>query len=738
MGCSCKSSTAAAGRRPPRQPRGAVQPSAQPALDQTAEGDVAYTCPMHPEVIEHRPGACPKCGMALEPRMGATRDERNSELEDMARRFKWSAFFAAPIVLLAMSGLTEAAHVTRSVQSWLELLLATPVVVWGGAPFFRRGWDSIVRRSLNMFTLIAAGTGAAYGYSLLATAAPQVFRDNSINSSGGTPVYFEAAAVIITLVLFGQVLELRARLKTGDAVRALLHLAPKIAHRIASDGNEEDVPLGSVHSGDRLRVRPGEAIPADGAVTEGTSSVNESMMTGEAIPAEKTLGTAVIGGTVNGAGSFVMEAKRVGSDTVLSRIIRMVEMAQRSKAPIQRLADRVSAFFVPGVAAISFVTFLVWLAVGPEPRFAFAMMNAVAVLIIACPCALGLATPMSVMVGVGRAARAGILVKNAEVLESLERVDTLVVDKTGTLTQGEPKIVSILPLAGDRSEALKFAASIEQVSEHPLARAVVEKAKEERVALHPVQNFKSMTGEGTTGTVDGRSVAFGNEKLLARIGISTVHAAEQAENLKRQGETVMYLSLDQKLAGIFGARDPLKSTTRAAVQKLKREGIRLIMLTGDHRRTAEAVGKSLEIEDIEAEVPPARKGEVVERLQKEGRVVAMAGDGMNDAPALSQADVGIAMGSGTDVAMESSDVVLVKGDLQGIERAKHLSRLVMRNIRENLFFAFAYNVLAIPIAAGVFYPWFGWLLNPMIAGAAMTLSSLSVILNSLRLRNARL
>ena len=718
MGCSCKSSTVAAGRRP--------------------EGDVAYTCPMHPEVIKHRPGACPKCGMALEPRMGATRDERNSELEDMARRFKWSALFAAPIVLLAMSGLTEAAHVTRSVQSWLELLLATPVVVWGGAPFFRRGWDSIVRRSLNMFTLIAAGTGAAYGYSLLATVVPQVFRGSLIDSSGGTPVYFEAAAVIITLVLFGQVLELRARLKTGDAVRALLHLAPKIAHRIASDGNEEDVPLGSVHSGDRLRVRPGEAIPADGAVTEGTSSVNESMMTGEAIPAEKTLGTAVIGGTVNETGSFVMEAKRVGSDTVLSRIIRMVEMAQRSKAPIQQLADRVSAFFVPGVAAISFVTFLAWLAVGPEPRFAFAMMNAVAVLIIACPCALGLATPMSVMVGVGREARAGILVKNAEVLESLERVDTLVVDKTGTLTQGEPKIVSILPLAGDRSEALKFAASIEQVSEHPLARAVVEKAKEEHVALHPVQNFKSMTGEGTTGTVDGRSVAFGNEKLLARIGISTIHAAEQAENLKRQGETVMYLSLDQKLVGIFGARDPLKSTTRAAVQKLKREGIRLVMLTGDHRRTAEAVGKALGIADIEAEVPPDRKGEVVERLQKEGRVVAMAGDGMNDAPALSQADVGIAMGSGTDVAMESSDVVLVKGDLQGIGRAKHLSRLVMRNIRENLFFAFAYNVLAIPIAAGVFYPWFGWLLNPMIAGAAMTLSSLSVILNSLRLRNARL
>jgi Cu+-exporting ATPase len=705
-----------------------------------------YTCPMHPEIVRPGPGSCPICGMALEPRTVTAQEEDNPELRDMTRRFWISLGLTFPLLLIAMAhmlpGLPMQGLIHGGWQAWIELALATPVVLWGGAPFFQRGWTSIVNRSTNMFTLIAMGTGVAYLYSLAATVFPQGF-PASFREMGGTPaVYFEAAAAITTLVLLGQVLELRARSRTGAAIRALLDLTPKTA-RILRDGREEDVPLDRVVSGDRLRVRPGEKVPVDGTVLEGTSGIDEAMITGESIPVSKGPGSPVIGATVNGTGSLVIRAERVGSETLLAQIVRMVSQAQRSRAPIQRLADRVACWFVPTVIAIALLTFAGWSLVGPEPRLAHALVNAVAVLIIACPCALGLATPIAIMVGTGRGAHAGVLI-NAEALEIMEKVDTLVVDKTGTLTDGKPRVVSVFAVPGgnelvrNENDLLRLVAGVEQGSEHPLGAAVVEAARSRGLSLGHSTDFQSHTGRGVGGRVDGRQVLIGNERLLEENGIPAAALAQKAEELRRGGQTVIFIAGDKQAMGLIGIADSIKASAAEAVRNLKSEGLHLVMLTGDSHATAEAVAKNLGIEKFEAEVLPDKKAEAVQRLQKEGRTVAMAGDGINDAPALAQADVGIAMGTGTDIAMESGGITLVKGDLAGIVRARRLSQATMRNIRQNLFFAFIYNSLGVPIAAGVLYPFFGLLLSPILAAAAMSLSSVSVITNSLRLRKVKL
>jgi P-type Cu+ transporter len=702
-----------------------------------------YVCPMHPEVVRDAPGSCPICGMALEPRTVTLEEEVNPELADMKRRFWVSLALTLPVLLLAMSEMIAGQPVQRALGArlvtWLQLALSTPVVLWGGWPFFARGWASVVNRSLNMFTLIAVGTGAAYAYSVVATLFPDLFPASFRGHHGEVGVYFEAAAVITTLVLLGQVLELRARSQTSSAIKSLLGLAPKTARVIRDDGTETDTALSEVRPGDRLRVRPGERVPVDGVVLEGASAVDEAMITGEPMPVEKTAGSRVTGGTVNGTGGFVMRAERVGADTLLAQIVRLVGEAQRSRAPIQRLADQVSAYFVPAVVAVAALTFVAWAAFGPEPRFAYALVNAVAVLIIACPCALGLATPMSIMVGTGRGATAGVLVKNAEALEAMEKVDTLVVDKTGTLTEGKPRVVSVVPAEDfDEAELLSLAASLERGSEHPLAAAIVRAAEEKQFKLTSAANFESVTGKGVAGEVAGRAVALGNRALMDERRVSVDALSGQAERLRGEGQTVMFVAVDGRLAGLIGVTDPVKASTKEALDALHAEGLRIVMLTGDSRATAEAVARQLGLDEVIAEVLPAEKSEVVKRLQSEGRVVAMAGDGVNDAPALAQAHVGIAMGTGTDVAMESAAVTLVKGDLRGIVRARRLSRATMQNIRQNLFFAFVYNLLGVPVAAGVLYPVFGLLLSPMMASAAMTFSSVSVIGNALRLRRLEL
>ncbi len=699
-----------------------------------------YTCPMDPEVHQPKPGPCPKCGMALELRTVTLEEEANPEYVDMKRRFWISLVLTVPLIILPLAEIVPAGRMfSGTSMAWVEFALATPVVLWCGWPFFQRGWASIVNRSPNMFTLIAIGTGTAFSYSAVATIAPGIFPASFRGVGGTVAVYFDAAAGITTLVLLGQVLELRARSQTSSAIKALLGLAPKTARLVCEDGSEEDIPLDRVHPGDRLRVRPGEKVPVDGEVLDGSSFVDESMVTGEPTPVEKAAGARVTGGTVNGKGSLVMRAERVGSDTLLAQIVRMVSEAQRSRAPIQRLADVVAGYFVPAVVGSAVITFVVWSMVGPSPRMAYALVNAVAVLIIACPCALGLATPMSIMVGTGRGATAGVLIKNAESLEVLEKVDTVVVDKTGTLTEGKPRLASVEPLEGwNDQDLLRFAASLERASEHPLAEAIVNGARSEGVKLVDARDFQSLTGKGVTGSVEGRNIALGNSKLLEELGIRSSGLEDRAEILRQDGQTVMFVVADGCAAGLIGVADPIKESTREAIQLLHHDGIRIVMLTGDDRTTAEAVAKKLEIDEVEAEALPDQKNEVVRRLQREGRVVAVAGDGINDAPALAQAEVGIAMGSGTDVAIESAGVTLLKGDLRGIAKARKLSHETMRNIRQNLFFAFIYNSLGIPLAAGVLYPFFGLLLSPLIASAAMTFSSVSVISNALRLRRLAL
>jgi Cu+-exporting ATPase len=722
-------------------PPGHVVPA--PAPERGARGDDRiYTCPMHPEVRQKGPGTCPKCGMALEPEAPAGEDEGPSaELIDMTRRFWVSLALTVPVLALAMGEMVAPRLVgplPAATRGWAQLALATPVVLWGGWPFFVRGWQSIVNRSLNMFTLIALGTAAAFGFSMFAVLAPGLL-PHGLGHGGPPPVYFEAAAVIVTLVLLGQVLELRARSATSGAIRALLGLAPKTARRIRPDGSEEEIPIADIQRGDRLRVRPGERVPVDGVVLEGTSAVDESMVTGESIPVEKTEGNHVTGGTVNGTGGFVMRAERVGAQTLLAQIVRMVAEAQRSRAPIQRLADVVSSWFVPAVVLVAALTALAWGFFGPEPRLANALVNAVAVLIIACPCALGLATPMSIMVGTGRGAQAGVLVRNAEALETLEKVDTIVVDKTGTLTEGKPKLASVFAASGfGEDEVLELAAGLEAGSEHPLAAAVLAGASERGVRPARVEGFQSVTGQGVTGTVALRRLALGNLRLMTAVRADAGELAARAETLRSDGQTVMYLAVDGALAGLIGVADPIKASTPEAIRQLHAEGLRVVMLTGDNRTTAEAVARRLGLDDVIADVQPAEKAEIVKRLQADGRVVAMAGDGVNDAPALAQAHVGIAMGTGTDVAMESAGVTLVKGDLRGIVRARRLSRATMRNIRQNLWWAFAYNALGVPIAAGLLYPGLGLLLSPMLASAAMSFSSVSVIANALRLRRVEL
>jgi P-type Cu+ transporter len=695
-----------------------LQPAAQPEPMKPAAEAVEYTCPMHPEVRQMGPGSCPKCGMALEPvsLSAATVDDVNPEYVDMRRRF-WLSLAPTAVLLGLMY--------TRFHAPWLECALATPVVLWAGWPLFARAWASIVNRSLNMFTLIGTGTGAAYLYSVAATIAPGIFPASLREHGGAVPVYFEPAAVIVTLVLLGQVLELRARSQTSSAIKSLLGLAPKTARRLGPNSLEEDVPLEHVVIGDRLRVRPGERIPVDGILLEGSSSVDESMITGEPIPVEKMAGSRVTGGTVNGTGAFVMQAERVGAGTLLARIVQMVSEAQRSRAPIQRLADRVSSWFVPAVIAVAVVTFVVWGLWGPEPRLAYALVNAVAVLIIACPCALGLATPMSIMVGTGRGATAGVLIRNAEALEAFEKVDTLVVDKTGTLTEGKPKLVT----APD-PEVLRLAASVERLSEHPLAAAIVAGAAERNLVLSKAEDFRSVTGQGVSGVVDGHRVSVSNA--------GSPKLQELAEPLAKDGQTVVYVAIDGQPAGLLGLADPIKASARQAIESLHGDGIRIVMLTGDNRVTAGVVARKLGIDEVQAEVPPDGKAEVVAQLQAQGRVVAMAGDGINDAPALARAQVGIAMGTGTDIAIESAGITLVKGDLGGILRARVLSKATMGNIRQNLFLAFVYNTIGVPVAAGVLYPFFGILLSPIVASAAMTLSSVSVIANALRLRRLAL
>jgi Cu+-exporting ATPase len=725
-----------------------TKPGACPSCGMALEPDVPlaptrieYTCPMHPEIVRPAPGSCPICGMALEPRTITAGAEENPELRDMTRRFWISFALTAPLMAIAMSAMFWAMPLHRILPGaalpWLELALATPVVFWGGWPFFQRFWTSLLNRSPNMFTLIGMGTGVAYGYSVVATLAPQIFPE-SLRSMGGYPdVYFEAAAAITTLVLLGQVMELRARSRTSAAIRALLDLSPKTARLHTTDGTEKDIPLEQVKPGDRLRVRPGEKIPVDGVIIEGRSSIDESMITGESIPVEKSPDSKVIGATINGSGSFVMQAERVGSETLLARIVQLVGQAQRSRAPIQRLADRVAKWFVPIVVAIALITFFAWLFLGPQPRFAHALVNAVAVLIIACPCALGLATPIAIMVGVGRGARAGILIKNAEALEILEKVDTLVVDKTGTLTEGKPRLLGITISHDARDEYLRLAASLESASEHPLAKAIVDAAVKQRLQLSQPHEFESLAGKGITGLVDGKRVAVGNAALMNDLTAFDSANVAVGEN-NPSGGSSLYVAVEGKYVGSFSVVDPLKDSTLDTIRALKNQGIRIVMLTGDNKPTAASIASALGIEDFEAEVMPERKLQIIRKLQEQGRVVAMAGDGINDAPALAQADVGIAMGTGTDIAIESGGITLVKGDLSGILRARNLSRATMRNIRQNLFFAFIYNAIGVPIAAGALYPFFGLLLSPIFAAAAMSFSSVSVITNALRLRNAKL
>jgi P-type Cu+ transporter len=722
---------------------GGIKPAAKPAPVPLKNG--AYVCPMDPEVRENRPGACPKCGMALEPRAVTVDDEENPELVSMTRRFWISVALTIPVVALGMSHFdvtwgTNGVHIgSRRPIEWTELLLATPAVLGCGWPLFERGWASLVNRSLNMFTLIALGTGTAYAYSVIAVLFPSIFPASFRGLGGRVPVYFEAATAITTLVLLGQALELRARSRTSAAIRSLLKLSPKTARLVRSDGTEIDVPVEHIAPGDTLRVRPGERVPVDGLVTDGSSAIDESLVTGEPIPVEKTVGSRVTGGTVNGTGSFLMRAERVGSETLLAQIVGMISEAQRSRAPVQKIADRVASYFVPAVVLAAALAFVAWAAFGPPPRMAHALLNAVAVLIIACPCALGLATPMSIMVGMGRGALAGVLVKNAEALQILEKVDTLVIDKTGTLTEGRPRVVAVHPAPGcDQNQVLRIAVTLERASEHPLAAAIVAAAKERSITPADLADFHSRTGKGVTGMADGHSVALGNRALLGGLAIPLGELDERAKSLESEGATVVFVTLGGKVAGAIGVTDPVKANTPEAMEQLHREHIRIVMLTGDSRATAEAVAGKLGIDDVQAGVLPDQKGEVVKKLQAEGRTVAMAGDGVNDAPALAQADVGIAMSTGTDVAMESAGITLLSGDLRGIVRARALSRATMRNIRENLFFAFAYNSIGIPVAAGVLYPFFGLLLSPIIASAAMTFSSVSVIANAMRLRQLKL
>jgi P-type Cu+ transporter len=739
-----------------------TKPGACPSCGMALETEVPiasarteYTCPMHPEIVRPQPGACPICGMALEPRTVAATTEENPELRDMTRRFWVSLVLTAPLLVMAMAPMIwHGLKFSFNLDIYgllitlprIEFLLATPVVVWGGWPFFQRFWTSLINRSPNMFTLIGMGTGVAYGYSVLATFAPQIFPE-SLRDMGGYPdVYFEAAAAITTLVLLGQVMELRARSRTSAAIRALLDLSPRTAHLLNSDGNnqdgnnngeEKDIPLEQVKLGDRLRVRPGEKIPVDGVVLEGQSSINESMITGESMPVEKLPGGEVIGATINGTGSFIMRAERVGSETLLARIVQLVGQAQRSRAPIQRLADRVAKWFVPIVVAVAAITFVAWFLFGPQPRLAHALVNAVAVLIIACPCALGLATPMAIMVGVGRGARAGVLIKNAEALEVLEKVNTLVVDKTGTLTEGKPRLINYSQALRDNPELFRLAASLERASEHPLGSAIVEASAKYGMPLSPATDFASVTGKGISGVVDQRKVAIGNAAFMVDVGVFEKDKRVATEEHQPEG-TVLYIAIDGKYVGSFVVADKLKASTPDAIRDLKAQGLRIVMLTGDSRSVANTIAKKLGIDEFEADVLPERKLQIIRKFQKQGRVVAMAGDGINDAPALAQADVGIAMGTGTDVAMESGGITLVKGDLTGILRARKLSQATLRNIRQNLFFAFVYNAIGVPIAAGILYPFLGILLSPIFAAAAMSFSSVSVITNALRLRNVKL
>jgi len=715
----------------------------EPAVPAAPATRVEYTCPMHPQIVRPGPGACPICGMALEPRTVIAQEPENPELVAMTRRFWTSVALTIPVLVLGMSDMIPGQplqhFITMRAMGLIELALAAPVVLWGGWPFFQRGWASVVNRSLNMFTLIAMGTGTAFLYSLAAVVFPQLFPGTFRGANGELPVYFEAAAAITTLVLLGQVLELRARSRTSAAIRALLRLAPQNARLVRADGTELDVPLEHVQVGDMLRVRPGEKVPLDGVVTDGDSSVDESLMTGEAIPVEKSPGARVVGGTINGTGTLLMRAERVGNETLLAQIVRMVSEAQRSRAPVQRLADRVAGYFVPAIVVIAVLTFIVWASVGPQPRMAHALLNAVAVLIIACPCALGLATPMAIMVGAGRGAVAGILVKNAEALEMLEKVDTIVVDKTGTLTEGRPKVVAIIAAPGfDEATVLRIAATLERASEHPLASAILARAKERGIAPGDSSDFRSRTGKGVIAKMDAKIAALGNRALFAELNISVDALEAEAQQREVEGETVVFVAHDGKAVGLIAVADPIKSSTPEAIAQLHRSGIHIVMLTGDSCATAEVVARKLGIEKVFAGVLPEQKNEIVKKLQAEGHIVAMAGDGVNDAPALSQADVGIAMGTGTDVAIESAGITLLQGDLRGLARARKLSRATMRNIRQNLFFAFAYNSLGVPIAAGVLYPLFGLLLSPILASAAMTFSSVSVITNALRLRTIKL
>lgn len=716
----------------------ALEPMGAPVAATKTE----YTCPMHPQIVQDEPGNCPKCGMALEPRT-VTVEEDNEELNDMSRRFWISSVLAVPVFILAMIADLAPAFLPQGLSmhtvQWIEFILATPVVLWGGWPFYVRAVQSVITRNLNMFTLIGLGVSVAWLYSMVALLMPQLFPPLMKMEGGLVDVYFEAAAVITALVLLGQVLELRARSRTNAAIQMLLGLAPNTARIVYNDGREEDIPLEDVKVGDILRVRPGEKIPVDGTVTEGESNVDESMVTGEPVPVSKSAGEKLIGATVNATGSMLMRTEKIGADTLLSQIVTMVAEAQRSRAPIQKLADMVAGYFVPAVVVIAVIAFIVWNSVGPEPRLAFAIINAVAVLIIACPCALGLATPISIMVGTGRGAMAGVLIKNAEALEIMEKVDTLVVDKTGTLTEGKPKLVSIISVEGfNDAENLRAAASLERASEHPLAEAIVRGAEDKYISLNTVEDFQSVTGKGVTGTIQNQKVALGNIKLLESLNIGVGDLPKQADTLRAEGQTVMLLAIDGKATGLIGVADPIKITTAAAIKDLHAEGVDVVMLTGDNRTTAQAVASKLDIDRVEADVLPDQKANIVKELQAMGKIVAMAGDGINDAPALAQAHVGIAMGTGTDVAMESAGVTLVKGDLRGIVRARRLSRATMKNIRQNLFFAFIYNSAGVPIAAGVLYPVFGMLLSPMIAAAAMSFSSVSVITNALRLRRTKL
>jgi P-type Cu+ transporter len=704
------------------------------------EGTI-YTCPMHPQIRQVGPGSCPICGMALEPEIAGTEVGPNPELVDMTRRFWIGLVLSLPVVALEMGGHLTNLHMLlgKNLSNWIQFVLATPVVLWAGWPFFVRGWQSLVTRNLNMFTLIAMGTGVAWLYSVVAVLMPNLFPAAFRDTEGAVAVYFEAAAVITVLVLLGQVLELRAREATSGAIRALLDLAPKTARRVNDDGSDEEISLDTVQVGDRLRVRPGDKVPVDGVVLEGRSALDESMVTGESMPVTKEKDSRVIGGTINKSGSFVMRADKIGRDTLLSRIVQMVASAQRSRAPIQRLADQVSAWFVPTVIAIALIAFMAWATFGPEPRFAFGLVAAVSVLIIACPCALGLATPMSIMVGVGRGAQAGVLIKNAEALERMEKIDTLVIDKTGTLTEGKPKVVAVKPAPGfDETKVLQLAASVERGSEHPLAEAIVAAAAERNLALSPVRDFDSPVGKGVIGMIEDKRLALGNARFLGELNIDTSALSAEAERLRGDGATAIFLAVNGKPAGVIAIADPVKATTPDALRALAAEGIRVVMLTGDNRTTAQAVARLLGIAEVEAEVLPDQKSAIVEKLHREGRAVAMAGDGVNDAPALAAAEVGIAMGTGADVAIESAGITLLKGDLTGIVKARALSAAVMRNIRQNLFFAFIYNALGVPVAAGVLYPIFGVLLSPIIAAAAMALSSVSVVGNALRLRRVRL